>query len=106
MEPGVKMGEAPQTERMTLSQLRAHIRAGSYQDDRYAEGERHLLFLRWLVRRGQLNGWQVTAEVRQEEQSDICLSPNRGYSEKSSSSHPCTRSQERAPTRKKCDGRD
>lgn len=76
MEPRVKLGDAPQTERMTLSRLRARIRAGAYQDDRYAEGELHLLFLRWLVRQGQLNEGQVTDEVRQEEQSDICLSPN------------------------------
>lgn len=76
MEPRIKMEEAPQTERMTLSLLRARIRAGAYQDDRYAEGERHLLFLCWLVRQGQLNEWQVTDKVRHEERGDICLIPN------------------------------
>lgn len=79
MEPGVKKAEAPQTEHMTLSHLRARIRAGAYQDDLSTDEERRLLFLCWLVRQGWVTEWQVVDEVRQEEQSDICLIPNGGY---------------------------
>lgn len=78
MEPGGKRAEAPQRERMTLSHLRARIRAGAYQDDRYAQGERHLLFVRWLVRQGQLNEWQATGGVGQEEPGDPRLLSNGG----------------------------
>lgn len=72
--PGVKRGDTPQTEPMTLSLLRARIRAGAYRDDQYALEEMRLLFLRWLVRRGQLNEWQVADEVRQEEPATSAFS--------------------------------
>ncbi len=63
MDQLVKMGDHPMTERMTLSHLRARIRAGAYQDDLYALEERRLLFLRWLVWQGWVNEWQVTDEA-------------------------------------------
>lgn len=56
------------TERMTLSHLRARIRAGAYQDDSYAPEERRQGFLRWLVRQGWVNEWPVADEARQEGQ--------------------------------------
>lgn len=55
------------TERMTLAQLRARIRAGAYQDDLTTLEERRLLFVRWLVRQGWLNEWTVADEASQEE---------------------------------------
>ena len=76
MEPEVTMGDPSITERMTLSHLRARIRAGAYQDDLYAGEESHLLFLRWLVRQGWANEWQVADEARHEEQRDTCLIQN------------------------------
>lgn len=50
-------------EQMTLSLLRARIRAGGYADDQYAEPERRLLFLRWLVEQGWVNEWQMAEEA-------------------------------------------
>jgi hypothetical protein len=58
MKLEVKKGDQSMPQRMTLSHLRARIRAGAYQDDQYADEERRLLFLRWLVGQGWVNEWQ------------------------------------------------
>ena len=71
MDQLVKMGDHPMTERMTLSHLRARIRAGAYQDDLYNLGERRLLFLRWLVRQGWVNEWQVEDEASEAGQPSL-----------------------------------
>lgn len=49
-------------ERLTLSLLRARIRAGGYQDDVHTETVYRLLFARWLAQQGVLNEWDIQAE--------------------------------------------
>lgn len=44
---------------MTLSHLRACIRAGAYEDDLYSLEERRLLFLRRLIRQGWVKEWEI-----------------------------------------------
>ncbi len=46
-------------EKITLSLLRARIRAGEYQDDLHSPEENRLIFLRWLVQQGCFNEWDV-----------------------------------------------
>jgi hypothetical protein len=43
-------GGSPMIERMTLSRLRACIRAGAYRDDLTSQEEGSCSILRWLVR--------------------------------------------------------
>jgi hypothetical protein len=40
--------------KMSLSRLRAEIRAGQYEDDLHDLDERRLAFVRWLVQQGKL----------------------------------------------------
>ena len=46
-------------EPMTLSRMRAAVRAGEYQDDVETLARNRLLFARWLAQQGWLNEWDV-----------------------------------------------
>lgn len=53
-------------EKMTLSLLRARIRAGEYQDDRFSTEGNRLLFLCRLIQQGYFNEWDVEDAAQQE----------------------------------------